>query len=52
MLRLMQLEKITIFTGQISVILFENNLKQYINQKATYVPHFIEIGQKRNNNGF
>ena len=52
MLRFMPLKKITISNGQITVILSENSLKQYINHEATYLPHFIEIGQKRNNNGF
>ena len=47
------IRKITIFNGQITIILSENSLKQYINQEATYLPHFIEIGhKKRNNNGF
>ena len=46
------IRQITIFNGQITVILSENSLKQYINQEATYLPHFIEIGPKRNNNGF
>ena len=46
------IRRITIFNGEITVILSENSLKQYINQKATYLSHFIEIGQKRNNNGF
>ena len=50
MLQFMQL-KITIFNGQITV-LSEKCLKQHINQEATYPQHFIEIGQKRNNNGF
>ena len=46
------IKKITIFNSQITVILSENSLKQYINQEATYLQQFIEIGQKRNNNGF
>ena len=46
------IRKITIFNGQITVILSYNSLKQYINQEDTYPQHFIEIGQKRNNNGF
>ena len=41
-----------IFNGQITVILSENSLQQYINQEATYPLHFIEIRQKRNNNDF
>ena len=48
MLQFMQLEK---KNGQITVILSENILEQCINQEATYPPRFIEIGQKRNNNG-
>ena len=46
------IKRITIFNGQITVILSENSLKQYINHEATYLPHFIEIGQEMNNNGF
>ena len=37
MLRFMPLKKITIFNGQITVILSENSLKQYINHEATYL---------------
>ena len=44
MLQFFQLDKITIFNSQIAVILSKNSLKQYINQGATYPPHFIEIG--------
>ena len=46
------IRKITSVNCQMTVILSEKSLKQYINQEATYPQHFIEIGQKRNNNGF
>ena len=39
--------RITVFKGQITAILSEKSLKQYINQEATYLPHFIEIGKKK-----
>ena len=41
-----------ICNGQITVIFSANDLKQYINLEATYPPNFIEIGHKRDNNGF
>ena len=40
------IRKITSFNGQITVILRENGLKQYIKQEATYQPYLFKSARK------